>query len=158
MATRGARVVDARGRRVTQLDPVTMHLLHRNDRIDAETLRAIAREIGPGLSRARRAWFWAFQALPILVVPVLFIRVFLIRGGRDPTAVVLWTTTLVCLVVGIWGFTISARRKRFHRVRDIMLRHRRCPHCGYNLAHLPRDPDDGTLVCPECGGAWAPPA
>jgi hypothetical protein len=158
LITKGMRIVDARGRRVTQLDPVTMNLLRRHDRIDAEALRAIAEDVGPGLSRARRVWFWIFEALPILVLPVLFVRVFFIKGGRDLPAIVLWTTIFVCLVIGIWGFTTSARRKRFHRVRDAMLRHGRCPHCGYDLAHLPPDPGDGALVCPECGCAWTPTA
>lgn len=150
------RITDARGRRVTQLDPVTMHLLHRHDLIDESTLRAIAEEVGPATSRRTRRWFWIFEALPILVLPVLFVRVFFVKGGRDVVSVALWTTAFACLAVGIWGFTASARRKRFHRVRDAMLRHGRCPHCGYDLAHLPPDPEDGALVCPECGCAWAP--
>ncbi|MHC4427479.1 MAG: hypothetical protein ACYS0D_02615 [Planctomycetota bacterium] len=151
-----ARILDARGRRVTQLDPVTMHILHRNDVIDADALRAIAEEIGPASSRATLRWFWIFQTLPILCLPLFFIWVFFIKGGRDPVAIVLWSTILVCLVIGIWGFCTSARRKRFHRVRDAMLHHGRCPHCGYSLTGLPADREDGATVCPECGCAWSP--
>jgi hypothetical protein len=150
-----ARIVDARGRRVAQLDPVSMHLLRRHDVIDADTLRAIAEEIGPASSRATIRWFWAFQALPILCLPFFFVWVFFIKGGRDPVAIALWSTILACLVIGIWGFCSSARRKRFHRVRDAMLRHGRCPHCGYNLTGLAADPEDGATVCPECGCAWS---
>ncbi len=29
-----------------------------------------------------------------------------------------------------------------------------CPSCGYDLTELPRE-DDGCVVCPECGAAWA---
>ncbi|MBU0639651.1 MAG: hypothetical protein KKB50_12360 [Planctomycetes bacterium] len=39
-------IKDARGRRVTQLDPVTMRLLHQQDAIPYETLRELADEIG----------------------------------------------------------------------------------------------------------------
>jgi hypothetical protein len=148
------RIVDCRGRRASQLDPVSMHILRRHDVIDAHTLRAIAEEIGPATTRATVRWFWAFQALPILCLPFFFVWVFFIKGGRDPVAIALWSTIFLCLVIGIWGFCTSARRKRFDRVRDAMLRHGRCPRCGYNLTGLPADPDDGAVVCPECGCAW----
>ena len=82
--TASARIADARGRRVTQLDPVAMHLLRRHDVIDAGTLRAIAEEIGPATSRATIRWFWAFQILPILCLPFFFVWVFFIKGARDP--------------------------------------------------------------------------
>lgn len=156
MSTRSesARIVDARGRRVSQLDPVSMHLLRRHDVIDADTLRAIAEEVGPASSRATIRWFWAFQTFPILFLPFFFVWVFFVKGGRDPVAVALWSTALVCLAVGIGGFCSSARRKRFHRVRDAMLHHGRCPHCGYDLTGLRHDFGDGALVCPECGCAW----
>jgi hypothetical protein len=36
-----------------------------------------------------------------------------------------------------------------------MLKHRRCPHCGYDLRLLPIDSNDGATVCPECGCAWS---
>jgi hypothetical protein len=158
MRTGKSRIVDARGRRVTQLDPVSMHLLRRHEPIDADTLRAIAEKIGPATSRATVRWFWVFQAMPILCLPFFFVWVFFIKGGRDPVGIALWSTILLCLAVGIWGFCTSARRKRFHRVRDAMLHHGRCPHCGYNLTGLAADPEDGAVVCPECGCAWSPSA
>ena len=46
------------------------------------------------------------------------------------------------------------RRKRLRRVCRTMLKHLRCPHCGYDLRLLPVDGADGATVCPECGGAW----
>jgi transcription initiation factor TFIIIB Brf1 subunit/transcription initiation factor TFIIB len=39
-----------------------------------------------------------------------------------------------------------------------MLKHRRCPHCGYDIRGLPVDPQDGATVCPECGCAWELPS
>jgi hypothetical protein len=54
----------------------------------------------------------------------------------------------------------GARRARHKRIRNIMLQHLRCPHCGYDLRLLPTAPGDGATVCPECGCAWRlpPPA
>jgi hypothetical protein len=153
--TANARIADARGRRVTQLDPVAMHLLRRHDLIDADTLKAIATDIGPTTSRAAIRWFWIFEAFPILFLPFFVVWVFFIKGARDTLSVVLWSTIAVCLVIGIWGFSSSAKRKRFHRVRDAMLKHERCPHCGYSLKGLSADPEDEATVCPECGSAWS---
>jgi hypothetical protein len=62
----------------------------------------------------------------------------------------------MCLVGLIW-FTIAIvrqRRTRRRRVQAVMLKHGRCPHCGYSLTGLPVDPGDGATVCPECAGAW----
>ena len=51
-------------------------------------------------------------------------------------------------------FWRGARAVRPKRVRAVMLRHRRCPHCGYDLRMLPTDPTDEVTICPECGCAW----
>lgn len=53
------RIRDARGRRVTQLDPVALHLLRRHDVVAADALQAIANEKerahrGPGTRRLGR--------------------------------------------------------------------------------------------------------
>ena len=45
---RARRIKDTRGRNVTQLDPVSMHVLRQRDAIDAETVRQLAVEIGVG--------------------------------------------------------------------------------------------------------------
>lgn len=151
---RRMRIREARGRSVTQLDPVTMHLMHRHDLIDAETLRVIAEEIGPGHGKWRRRWFWIFEILPLIAIPVLFIRVFIMRGGRDSLSIILWSVIVVCVVIAVWGFAMGAKKLRFGRVRDAMLKYRRCPHCGYNLRGLMVAPTDGATLCPECGCAW----
>ena len=52
---------------------------------------------------------------------------------------------------GLYLYLRSARRARFRRVCDVMLKHLRCPHCGYDLRLLPVDPADSATVCPECG-------
>ncbi|MEW6251597.1 MAG: hypothetical protein AB1716_13195, partial [Planctomycetota bacterium] len=55
-----------------------------------------------------------------------------------------------------WIIWFALKRKRFGAVAAAILKHRRCPHCGYDLRLLPVDPTDGATVCPECGCAWRP--
>ena len=52
------RIKDARDRKMTQLDPVTMRLLHQHDVIPAETLRELADEMGVGWSKHVRVVFF----------------------------------------------------------------------------------------------------
>ena len=59
-------------------------------------------------------------------------------------------TIVFCFIVP-W---VTAREARVRRVRSVMLKHRRCPHCGYDLRGSPTDPKDAATTCPECGCAW----
>ena len=63
---REGRITDARGRRVTQLDPVSMHYLRTRDSIDAETLRTLASEIGIGWPIIVKILFFARATDPML--------------------------------------------------------------------------------------------
>ena len=45
------RIKDARGRSVSQLDPVSLHVLHRNDTVEADVLHQIVEDIEPGTAR-----------------------------------------------------------------------------------------------------------
>ncbi len=147
---------DERGRLVTQLDPVAMHLLRRHDMIPADTLRAIAETLDPKEVKHRpravllapiwvlawyAAWFGYFHFLstwkgwdPILATFGVFYFVF-------PFA---WAYV---------GFR-KAKSARHERIRCVMLEYLRCPHCGYDIRGLPVDTRDGATVCPECGCAW----
>jgi ssDNA-binding Zn-finger/Zn-ribbon topoisomerase 1 len=145
---------DARGRKVTQLDPVMMHLLRRHDVIEAEALHAIAEDIGPGFTRASRIATWVFFTLGAGGVAAMLIRAYLFRSGLDAMGKILTVINVVSLVLVVFGLWIGARKMRFGRVKRIMLAHRRCPHCGYDLKRLPADARDGATVCPECGCAW----
>ena len=147
---------DARGRSVTQLDPVTMNLVRQHDVIPAETLRKLAAEVGVGWPLLVKLTFFAM--LVFVVVCFLVNGVWLLkdllsrRAGLDAFAsrLVLLTPPLAALLM-IWF--VSAR-VRFKRIRSIFLKYNRCPHCGYDLRLLPTDPDDGATICPECGCAW----
>jgi len=56
----------------------------------------------------------------------------------------------------IWPFIVwgGTRASRFGKIVPAMLKHHRCPHCGYDIRGLPADESDGATVCPECGCAW----
>jgi predicted RNA-binding Zn-ribbon protein involved in translation (DUF1610 family) len=54
-------------------------------------------------------------------------------------------------IVVVWFSSRFVRRKKVCRT---LLRHSRCPHCGYDLHGLPADEEDEATICPECGCAW----
>jgi hypothetical protein len=148
-------VVDARGRRVTQIDPVAMHILHHHDVIPAEELRMIATAIDPReVKRRPRAalltpvwivlWYAAFFG---------YFVVFKRWRGWDPVLVMFAIFYFVYPIAILWCGALRARRARWERIRRIVLQHHYCPHCGYDLRGRPADADNVT-VCSECGSAW----
>lgn len=148
------RITDARQRRVTQLDPLGMHLLRRHDVIPAEVLRSIAREPGVAVTGWERAALALGLALPLVVIG-LFVYSIVTRdfaGGPFARSAALAYFSFVPLVV--W---YGLKASRFGKVAAAMLRHGRCPHCGYDLKGLAPDEADGATVCPECGCAWQVP-
>jgi hypothetical protein len=66
----------------------------------------------------------------------------------------LWPANLVIFGFGAIQFWRAGRRGRAKRIGELMLKHRRCPHCGYDVHGLTADPADGATICPECGCAW----
>ena len=148
---RAGRITDARGRRVTQLDPVTMHLLRQHDEIEADTLRAIVNEKGVKITRAERIPL-IVGIIAALVVLGLFTTALISGGIRSAPYAKSAGLLYLCSVP--WIIWYALKRRRFGEVAAAMLRHLRCPHCGYDLRMLPSDPEDGATVCPECGCAW----
>ena len=150
------RFKDARGRSVTTLDPITMNLLRQTDVIPAETLRALADEIGVGWSRRVRTLFLiAVVCLGLFLLgTVLGIIADTIKAGRFSGPPMPMLVVLPSVWVGPWVIWMGAKAARLKRIRRVMLKHLRCPHCGYDLRMLPTDPKDGATVCPECGSAW----
>lgn len=145
------RTRDARGQRVTQLDPVALHLLRRHDVIEADALRAIANERRVRIGGGERAALIGGVCGAGLVVGIFITEAF--RGGlHDAPYAKLSGLLYLCALPWIIWFGI--KRKRFGNVAAAMLNQWRCPHCGYDLRMLPADPADGATVCPECGCAW----
>ncbi|MBN1510381.1 MAG: hypothetical protein JXB13_00060 [Phycisphaerae bacterium] len=158
MSIRNAgRARDCRGRPVTVLDPFMLHLLRQSEGIPAETMHAIARDLGPGVKRSQWRWFWVFQVGPVAVTVGGLVLLAVGGAFTDTVGMVFWSTTALLSIVALLGFLHSTRRKRLQLVVEVMLRHCRCPQCGCDLRALPACPDDGATVCPECGGAWQRP-
>jgi hypothetical protein len=148
---------DARGRRVTQLDPLELNLLHRHDAIDRDAMRPLVEEIGSGMDDRTRRFLPVLIVGCIAIAAILVVQVveFAMSGdfrvlfqARNVALANVWFLLLV-----LWA---RAKATRFGRVRAVMLKHHRCPHCGYDLRALDAD-EDGATACPECGCAWRMP-
>lgn len=151
-------VRDARGRVVTQLDPVMMLLFHGDSVIDRAQLDAIVEELEPGVpARHRRLIFFAAVAFMLLLAAGMMLLYYVSNAsGRRDIISTLMNPAITggAIVGGVIVPWIITKQKRMRRASQVMLEHRRCPHCGYSLNGLPSDPADGATVCPECGCAW----
>ena len=149
------RMIDARGREVAQLDPVMLHLLRRPGIIPPDELREIAREIGFGLLQVKKVALWT-NALGIvclaIALAICFTRV--ARGSLGVREMLIRLLPFIAILTGTFSTWVAARTLRHQRIGRVMLKHLRCPHCGYNVSRLPASPEDGATVCPECGCAW----
>jgi hypothetical protein len=119
--------------------------------IDADTLQAIASERSIRIGVGERVALIVGICCALLVVG-LFTHASITGDIRD--APLAKSAGLVYLGSIPWIIWYVIKRRRFGRVAGVMLRHLRCPHCGYNMRDLPADPGDGATVCPECGCAW----
>ncbi len=148
---KAGRIKDARGRKVTQVDPIALHLLRQHDVIDADTLQAITNEHGVRITGVELAALIVGICAASLVIGLSVVE--LVTGGiRD--APIAKSAGLAYLCSLPWIIWYGIKRKRFGHVAKAMLTRRRCPHCGYDLRMLPVDPGDNATVCPECGCAW----
>jgi hypothetical protein len=148
-------IVDARDRKVSQLDPVMMHLMRRPGIIPSDVLRDIAQKVGLGVTRATRVSFWA--SIVGVACLVIAVAICLTRHANGSISTARFFRNLVPytgVLAGLVGCWISLRSARHQKIGSIMLEQRRCPHCGYDVRLLPTDPGDGATVCPECGCAW----
>lgn len=153
---RAGRIQDARGRSVRELDPVAMHLMHSPGIIPQDTLADLAQDIGFGTTKGVRIAFWGWIAcLVCLVIALAILLTRLTNGAITTRRFIVSLVPYSGIWTGFFGFWIGARNNRHKRIGSIMLKHLRCPHCGYDIRGLPVDPQDGCTVCPECGCAWA---
>ena len=136
---------------MTQVDPVALSLLRQHHVIDADTLHSIANEKGVRIAVGERVALVAGICGALLVVG-LFMSALLTGDIRN--APYAKSAGLLYLCSLPWIMWYGIRRRRFGHVAGAMLRHGRCPHCGYDLRLLPVDASDGATVCPECGCAW----
>jgi hypothetical protein len=149
------RIIDARGRSVSQLDPVMMHLLHRPGIIPSDALREISQQVGLGITRATRGAFWAsIVGLICLGIALVICMTRLANGSITGAKCARSLIPYASVIAGLMGSWIALRSARHQKIGGAMLKHHRCPHCGYDLRMLPADGADGATVCPECGCAW----
>ena len=156
MTRRAGRIKDARGRPVSRLDPVKLYLLNQHSIIPADALRSIADQLLPG-ARRQRLFQVLSVALGFLVVvggTIIYFRYFSTWKGFDPVNMTIYAIQVVVILSGPLLVFRLAKAKYVSRVVSVMLEHRRCPHCGYDLHGLDIDEADGCTVCPECGCAW----
>jgi hypothetical protein len=139
---------------VRLLDPYELNLLRRHDVIPAEALQPIADEVGFGLPKWQRRGYVTCVIIFFACVVFLIIWKSMRGTGVDMVERVLWPLNLAVFAFGAFQFWRSGRQARARRIGAVMLEHRRCPKCGYDLRLLPADPADGATVCPECGCAW----
>ncbi|MGD8454514.1 MAG: hypothetical protein PVJ57_22085 [Phycisphaerae bacterium] len=148
---RAGRIRDARGRSVTQLDPVALCLLRQHNVIEADTLRAIADAKGVRVALVERVALICGLCGALAVISLF---TFALVTGDIRDAPLAKSAGLVYLCSLPWIMWYGIKRRRFGYVAAAMLSHQRCPHCGYDLRMLPADSDDGATICPECGCAW----
>ena len=150
------RIKDVRGRKVTQLDLVKIHLLNQRSAIPNQTLRSMVDEILPGARRQRLFQVLCMVLSFVVIVggTIIYFRYFSTWKGFDPVNVTIYAIQLVVILSGPVLAFHMARAKYVSRLASVMLSHHHCPHCGYDLRELPPDPQDGATVCPECGCAW----
>ncbi len=150
------RIKDARGRPVSRLDPVKLHLLNLPSIIPADALRPMVDQIMPGARRQRLIQVLSV-ALGFLVVvggTIIYFRYFSVWKGFDPVNVTIYIIQVVVILLGPFLAFRMARAQYAGRVASVMVKHLHCPHCGYDIRGLRTDSRDGATVCPECGCAW----
>lgn len=146
---------DARGRSATLLDPYTLRLTRRYEVIPKDALDGIFAELGSGMRKSIRVMFViSIVCIVIGLIALVDYSYQCLSGGIAFSTVsrkLFSTVGICCGPIMIWW---GAKRVRMQKVVRVMLKHLRCPHCGYDLRLLPVDPADGATVCPECGHAW----
>jgi hypothetical protein len=133
-----------------------MRLLHQYDVIPAETLRKLAEEIGVGWPKLVRLTFFVmlvFLAV-YLVVTVVYLLTDVVFESAGLAAGAKRLALLIPPLAGLLIIWFVSARVRFKRIRNIILKYLRCPHCGYDIRGLPTASEDGATICPECGCAW----
>jgi len=147
----GGWIKDARGKSVRLLDPYDLKLLRRDEVIPAELLSKILAEFDIKTMRRARIALIGLLFVPLLVIGHEVLQ--WVHGRRfglfNPEMLGVYVALL--LLLNMWR---QMKRRRLRRACEILLRHIRCAHCGYDIHGLPVSCEDGATVCPECGCAW----
>ena len=150
------QIEDARGRIVSQLDPLVMNLLRRYDTIPAGALREIVKETAPGWAKWSSVVVVGFVLLAVAAVIFHLYDTTTAPNYRGWGVGTVISCTFQAALALFWPCVIyyQVHRSALQRVGPAMLKHRRCPHCGYDIRGLPVVSEDRATICPECGCAW----
>ncbi|MEM7229799.1 MAG: zinc ribbon domain-containing protein [Planctomycetota bacterium] len=154
---RSGRTQDARGRTVTLLDPVPLYVFGRHDVIDKASLESVMITIDPkiaatGSIRSRRR-IGIIIASVVVLVAVIGLGAIIASGDKTALRTLTMPHMFLPLICGVVIPFIIIRAERMRTLARVMLSHRLCPHCGYDLRDREVE-DDGATVCSECGSAW----
>jgi hypothetical protein len=116
----------------------------------------MADQILPGARRQRLLQVLSVASGVLLIVGgnIIYFRYFSTWKGIDPVMGMIYVIQAVVILSGPLIAYRMAKSRYAKRVARVMLMHRHCPHCGYDIRRLPADPTDGATICPECGCAW----
>ena len=116
------RIKDARGRVVSQLDPVMMHLLHRHDTIPRDVLEELAKRIGIKITRATRLAFWGgWACLIVCAVALTILLTGLVEGAIGFRRFVQGTIPFMGSWIGPFTFWATTRKARHERIGQVVV-------------------------------------
>ena len=148
---------DARGKPVKLLDPVPLYMLGRSDVIERGSLDSVMMELDPALAttgaKRTRLRFVIIIVCAIVVLAVIGQVAIIATGDKNALRTLTKPYFFLPVILGMVLPFIIIRAERMKKLKRVMLGHRLCPHCGYDLRNRPVE-DDGATVCSECGSAW----
>ncbi len=112
----------------------------------AREMRLSLKQAGAGVQLLMIASYCVFLLGALILIVIL-----------DPAKLI--ATAMVCgagIIATLFTFYFKLQMINPERLVRLMLEHRQCPACDYNLRSLPME-HDGCTVCPECGAAWRMP-
>lgn len=119
-----------------------------------EALNKFVAEAAEGNRRSMTFLVMLAALIVYLLVTAVYVFTDVLSGRAGSDASAERPALLIPPLAGLLSIWLVSARVRFKRIRNIILKHSRYPHCGHDLRLLPTDPEDGATVCPECGCAW----
>lgn len=151
---------DYNGNQVKLLDPMWIWVRGKFEVINEATLEKIIIEVNDGkhISRRMMKWVFALCAAVFLIVILGIGSLAMSPNGPSFSSIMKAIMNPVLWVAPIAGGVIPlfiTRAQRLRKIKNIMLKHGCCPHCGYAINHVPPSADNNHVTtCPECASAW----
>ncbi|MCZ6835405.1 MAG: hypothetical protein O7G85_06480 [Planctomycetota bacterium] len=141
------------------IDPISQYKSHRPGAIEGDALEKIVGAIEKGTKGKLCKTFSYALGFMVFIMGVVALIAYM-KGV--PVFEKLWSvlTNPAFILPNLYWIVMIPRswvtRKRTRRKKTYaqLLKHRRCPHCGFDIRGLGVDPMDGATICPECTAAW----